>query len=393
MRPQQSLRWYMECYHLLPLFILSCLSFNTWEGKHYISRLVVIMLVVTLFAARGVIIYNFFRPEILKATRFWLGIAFIMSCYHFLRGETFSTPRTIIVSLIYMLVVPWHNISRQSVLLIILLGGCVAGVSGLYERAILNIARVGSVINEIPFALYVAITLLIAIHTLNFFQSRSMKLAAWLAILGSTFAVITSEVRGVWLAFGCVALFSVIGQLKKLTVGKATLMVVITLVGLLFLSSIEVVENRIIQTKNEFVEIANGNQNTSIGIRFQLWRSAIDIIESHPFMGVGTEGYKNAMESQYQQGLITSTALSFKNAHFHNQYLDSYVRYGVIGLVLVIIIFLSPGFLYRGRLNISISILLLSSGLTDVPLMHTGIIYMVVLYPAVIIFSGNENVY
>ena len=42
-------------------------------------------------------------------------------------------------------------------------------------------------------------------------------------------------------------------------------------------------------------------------------------------MGVGTKGYQNIMEQQYQQSVITSAVLSFKNAHYHNQYLDSYV--------------------------------------------------------------------
>jgi O-antigen ligase len=68
--------------------------------------------------------------------------------------------------------------------------------------------------------------------------------------------------------------------------------------------------------------------------------------QSSPLDGSGYKGYQNIMEQQYQQGVITSAVLSFKNAHYHNQYLDSYVRYGVPGLLIVFVIFMSPYLLY-----------------------------------------------
>ena len=44
--------------------------------------------------------------------------------------------------------------------------------------------------------------------------------------------------------------------------------------------------------------------------------------------------------------MITSTALGFKHAHYHNQYFDSYVRYGIIGVLIALAIFMSPYVLY-----------------------------------------------
>ena len=82
------------------------------------------------------------------------------------------------------------------VLLVILFGGCVAGAVGLYEYAVLDIRRVGGVINQIPFALYVAITLLIAIYTVLNNQNRNVNLLVWLSIIGSVFAIVMSEVQG-----------------------------------------------------------------------------------------------------------------------------------------------------------------------------------------------------
>lgn len=383
-------RWCFDGYYLLPMFILSCLAFNSWNGKHYISRLVVMMFVVALLTARNVLIENLNKPSIKKMMIFWLGIAFVLSCYHFFRGEAFGTPRTIFVSLLYIVIVPWSNIDRQKVLLAILFGGIVAGALSIYEHEVLNVRRVGGIINQIPFALYAAMTLLIAIYSLKKYQQNRMILFTCISILGSFSAIIMSEVRGIWLSMLCVTILFIATQVTKSTARKVTMTTVLTLLALLVLSTTNEVNRRIDETKNEFISIANGNKDTSIGIRLQLWHSAIDIIKANPLAGVGTKGYQQIMEHQYKQGLITKTALTFKNAHYHNQYLDSYVRYGLIGLTIAILMCISPFVLYRNsnadlmKLVLAISVLLLVAGFTDVPFIHTGIIYMLVIYPAAI---------
>lgn len=386
----------LHAYYLLPMLILSCLAFNTEDGKHYISRLVVAMFIISLFTARKILWSNLNNPEIKRIMFFWILIAVVFAGYHIFRGEVFSAPRAILVSLLYLLVVPWHRIQKQMVLLVILFGGCVAGAVGLYEYAVLDIRRVGGVINQIPFALYVAITLLIAIYTVLNNQNRNVNLLVWLSIIGSVFAIVMSEVRGVWLALIFTAIILVCYQLKKWTVRRMASMAVVALAMLVLLSLIPAIEQRVDETRQEITQISAGNKDTSIGIRLQLWHSAIEIIKAHPLMGVGTKGYQNIMEQQYQQGVITSAVLSFKNAHYHNQYLDSYVRYGVPGLLIVFVIFMSPYLLYglqctsQGFLCISISSVCLIAGLTDVPLIHTGIIYVIILYSAVIYLTSCD---
>ncbi|MEV3814074.1 O-antigen ligase family protein, partial [Aeromonas allosaccharophila] len=196
-----------------------------------------------------------------------------------------------------------------------------------------------------------------------------------------------------WLALMVVSICYLLSKIARLAVKKIILMLISFLVIIASFASSTAIENRIKQTKIEFQEITNGNYDTSIGIRFQLWGSAIEMIKSHPLSGLGTIQYKNQMEEQYQNGLITSKALSFKDSHFHNQFLDSYVRYGIIGLVLAFLISISPiiicAIIETGFKPsfMGIGVLLLVAGLTDVPLMHTGLIYMIVLYPAAIVFS------
>lgn len=393
----KPLNWYVNIYYVLPLIVVSCLSFNTWEGKHYISRLVVVMLFITVIKSRDVVKNNISDFDVRKILSYWLVVAALFSLFSIFRGESFGTARTILVSLIYVLVVPWGKINKNLVLLSIILGGITAGGFSIYERESLGVIAVGGVINQIPFATYVTITCLVTVNVYFVSQSKFVKLMAVLSTAGSIYAIIMSDVRGVWLAIIGVSVFYLFNYITRFKVKHAGILCIAFLVSGLFMSSSINVDRRVQHTKVEFQEITNGNYDTSIGIRLQLWRSAIEMIKLHPLTGLGTVQSKKEMELQYQKGFITSTALTFKDSHFHNQLLDSYVRYGIIGIILVIMISMSPIILiHRVRTDfrpsfIGISILLILAGLTDVPFMHTGLIYIILLYPAAILLSRKHK--
>ncbi|MBL0599700.1 O-antigen ligase family protein [Aeromonas jandaei] len=389
----KSLNWYGNIYYVLPLIVASCLSFNTIEGKHYISKLVVLMLFIGLIFSRNVLKDNLENLEIRQIMIFWFAISLLLYLFVIFRGESSSSARTILVSLIYISVVPWRKITKKVVLLAVISGGVAAGVASIYEHIFLGITKVGGIVNEIPFATYVAITLIISVNTYNIYQNRLIKFIYLISMLGSIYAIVMSEVRGVWLALMSVGICYLLSKIAQLAVKKLILISISFLLLIAVFASFTAIEERVKQTEVEFQEITNGNYDTSIGLRLQLWGAAIDIIKTHPLSGLGTIEYKSKMEEQYQNGLITSKALSFKDSHFHNQFLDSYVRYGILGLVLAVLIFISPVYIFnvmeRGiKLSfIGIAILLIVAGLTDVPLMHTGLIYMIVLYPAAIVLS------
>ncbi|MCO5343911.1 O-antigen ligase family protein [Aeromonas veronii] len=397
MKIKPSLYWCFDFYYMLPMLILSCFTFTTFGGKHYISRLVVVMFVISCVFCRNTIINNLKRAEVRIILFFWLSVVVFFSLYCIFRGEQFSMPRTILVSILYIVIVPWQMISLNIVRLSIVLGGVAAGILGVYEYAILDISRIGGVVNQIPFTLYVAITCVISIATYLQCDNKYLKVLSVVSILGSVFAIIMTEVRGVWLSIILTIISLVLFQLKRFGARRISLITAATLIVLFSFYTIPELSQRVNVTKQEFVQISKGNMDTSIGLRFQLWHSAIEIIKDHPLMGVGTKKYPDLMGLQYQQGMISELALSFKDAHFHNQYLDSYVRYGLIGVLAIIAIFLSPFFLY-GKLDagvkytcLAIALICVFAALTDVPLIHTGIIYILIIYPAAIFLSCSNN--
>jgi len=73
--------------------------------------------------------------------------------------------------------------------------------------------------------------------------------------------------------------------------------------------------------------------------RFQMWQTSIDIWQEHPLLGVGTGGLPQAvvdLNKQYQVSESTITTQTF--AHPHNQYLLNLIRWGPLGLLLLLVL-------------------------------------------------------
>ncbi|WP_081610043.1 O-antigen ligase family protein [Mariprofundus ferrooxydans] len=67
--------------------------------------------------------------------------------------------------------------------------------------------------------------------------------------------------------------------------------------------------------------------------RFQMWKTAIDIWHQYPLLGVGTGGLPKAVSVMKSQGLSSAPSVF---VHPHNQYLLDLVRWGPVGLLLLV---------------------------------------------------------
>ncbi|WP_158248790.1 O-antigen ligase family protein [Chromobacterium sinusclupearum] len=86
------------------------------------------------------------------------------------------------------------------------------------------------------------------------------------------------------------------------------------------------------------------NQNTSMGLRLEMWRVARDIIADHPLTGVGKQGYYDEVNARIKQGkapVIINAA-----PHPHGELLNFGVEMGLPGLILGLLIFAVPAALF-----------------------------------------------
>lgn len=105
------------------------------------------------------------------------------------------------------------------------------------------------------------------------------------------------------------------------------LVISILAVSLLFTSS--VVRSRFGKAKEDISQYQQGNVNTSLGLRFFMWQIAVSEIKRHPFLGVGTAGFKRSWEVYKKD----DPSLPPSVFHPHSSFLYMLVSYGISGLV------------------------------------------------------------
>ena len=78
----------------------------------------------------------------------------------------------------------------------------------------------------------------------------------------------------------------------------------------------------------------------STAIRLKMWTESTKIIQAHPWVGTGDEGFERILKKKAE----TDPSLSPLAAHNtpHNMYLANQVAYGIFGLLMLLGIFLAP---------------------------------------------------
>lgn len=170
--------------------------------------------------------------------------------------------------------------------------------------------------------------------------SQLLKLAGLLA--GIYMSVQTGE-RGAWVAFPILMLIWFTShQFKKpwLMLSLATLAVVIASISSYAL--IDVVHKRIDLLGHDLTAYYQGNRDTSIGIRLQLWGAALHLFLEHPIFGVGPGGFVEMMSPLSESGVITAKAAELGRGEVHNEILAKAAGLGIVGVASILAIHLVP---------------------------------------------------
>ncbi|HDZ9638060.1 TPA: O-antigen ligase family protein [Vibrio cholerae] len=379
-------------FFLSPLAILLMAIFNVPHTKFILSRLIPVVCLYGLIKYGKEIKVNY-NSQLKSFLIFGFGVVVVYSIYHVIRGDGFSLARTLIASLAYLIFVPWKNINPKVVYYIIAIAAIVCGLNAFHERYVLNIYRVGISTNPIPYALYVSFLVLSCVYLLLISQSKKLKLLASIGGLLSLSAIIMTDVRGVILFLPVAIIYLVITTIKPIwKYYIASILSIILLSGVFYTIFQPKINARIAQTQNEIALIKQGNLTSSIGIRLDLWMHGVEIIAQNPLFGVGDSGLQESLSQMTNRGAATQP-------HLHNQYLDLLARYGIVGTLVIFLFCLAlvlnlnnSGFEYIGNpLVNSMLVMLIFAGLTDVPLHHTHIIYLLTILCGLLIRFSERN--
>ena len=352
------------------------------DGK----KIIIIFIIISIISS--IYLYGVKAPINNLITNKWLWllgicslIALIARAYY---GYNSNQLRAFVSIFIYLVIFPQNLVTNINLKYLTVAGGITSLTFMLAQTYFYQHGRMWD-INPIPYATFIA-----SISILSFYfllQSKSKKhIFLWSITFATTLVpLFYSQSRGLWLALAT-AIFILLIKLIFTQRKALYLLIPIALVSLLaFTFGSEKIIQRVNDTKYEIQRINNGDLNTSIGLRFQMWQAAILLAHESPLIGLGDDHrkYKQALADK---GII-SQEIVHRN-HYHNQYLNELIKYGIIGLMLLLLCIVIP-FYYLIKNNneytwpgLLIIIIFVIASLTDVPFQHGQPLtfYLLVMY-------------
>lgn len=173
--------------------------------------------------------------------------------------------------------------------------------------------------------------------------SAALRALKILGFIAGVAASLGSGSRGGWLAIPVfIMIFLYFHQHRipfRMMVGIVALTIA-SIVGLYAFNN--TVNQRVNELTNDIRQYQTGNRDTSIGIRWQLYKAAFDIIGRHPIVGVGPTGFAREMQPMMEGGRLTPKAAQLGRGEVHNDVLAKTAGMGLLGLAAILAIYLVP---------------------------------------------------
>lgn len=163
--------------------------------------------------------------------------------------------------------------------------------------------------------------------------------------------------RGGWLAlpFVLAVVFWERGRGKSLRWKVLMPVAIVVLFGVVYGAS-STVRERIDVISSNLTQYEHGHEDTSVGVRLQLYRVAVELIAQHPVLGLGGHGFRDEMNTMARQGRLTPAAAQLGKGEVHNQLLAYAADYGIVGGLALLAIYAVPAVFFARRLRSASSV-------------------------------------
>ena len=182
------------------------------------------------------------------------------------------------------------------------------------------------------FSMYLVFSIVIIVYLIR--SSRKSHLTYYFLIFYFSIFIWLLGSRAAYLTY-LICLFSfciiVILKYRKYWIGFFILILGITIMSLIL--SNKRIRNNINETANLIYSNEYLNENSDI--RLWLWKLGIEVFEDNYLIGVGTGDIDDVMKNKYLEYNLTEAYE--RNLNAHNQYIDTAVKLGVFGLMILLI--------------------------------------------------------
>lgn len=373
---------FTEYFFALTIFFSFGFLYASARGHSYLSILVVISILL------GVInfIYNK-KPFMLNGgcgflLKIILMYGVVMVFNRLSHGEDSALVRITLFLTAFVFFVPKTELIKKYAVYGVITGGWVVGLLAIKEVRE-GSWRVEGYTNAILFAQGALVLFILNLHVL-FHESQAItkKLITIIGIGLSLVAIYLSQSRGVWLAliitltiYFIFHMGILLNNIKLILPGAIVMLVVFSYSSNIFIQRVD-------NIKSDFVQMEQGDFQTSIGLRLVAWKSAWLGFLEYPFIGVGKDGIYELKKQQVSGHKVNPVLIVGNDGlglqHAHNQYLNQLVMRGLVGFIPMMILLTVPIFMREkfGLLGMYLASAYLVSGLTDVPLEQKETLYI-----------------
>ncbi|MDT0217932.1 O-antigen ligase family protein [Alcaligenes sp. AB3] len=164
-------------------------------------------------------------------------------------------------------------------------------------------------------------------------RSTTVLLLSVLGCLAGFLLSLLSGSRGGWIALPVVFLILAYAYLPKQHFRRGVM--ILSLAALLSASILwqtDTIQSRVALAQHDIEQFEAGNANTSIGARFAIWQANWTLIKEQPFSGWSYAQHQQALEDLVKDGQADPVVLKLANSH--NNYIETWVDWGLAGLLL-----------------------------------------------------------
>jgi O-antigen ligase len=237
-----------------------------------------------------------------------------------------------------------------------IVAGCFLAFSlAWYEREILGYGRAKGSEHPIMFGDTGMMLGMLSFAASTFFLSHKRYVWVILSLLGGLCGIgasVLSASRGGWVALPLIGLF-LFWQCRFLLSKKIWVVTAATsffLLVALVMTPEAGVKLRINEAVSNIVHYKNGDSSdSSVGLRFEMWKAAFYLFEDSPVLGAGKHSSVVEKKRILEEGLINPAAIRY--GHAHNEYINALGYRGIVGLAFLLIVYLVPLRLFLKKMN------------------------------------------
>lgn len=336
----------LKKYTEISVFLLGFLCLIVPSGYSYGASLLLLGGFYVLIKDRGFLPIDGYDKLILGALLFF-GLEGIFNwLWHGFDGDIDKISRFILAIPVFYLVYRARP-SLHALWLGIAFGVLGALVFALYQNFYLGAPRAYGHSHPIQFGNLAMLLGVLCLAGLGWADSLDKHRRKYVVLLGlaAVGGVVTSALsgsRGGWLGLPIILLVVFFSYYSIFSLRAKLFALLFILVGGFYLvNSPHIgVKDRIQQAYQEIGLFQDGNVNTSVGLRLEMWRGAIKLTQEKPLFGWGQEGYKQGMKQLGENEEIRGNASAFD--HAHNEFIDRLVKQGLFGFVALLLLYQVP---------------------------------------------------